>query len=91
MILLKEDYGELPNDSTSDTNPATMDEIASKPEVSLHALTIASNLQIFCLTATYWEHIVEVLIDTRSHNNFIQEGLVEKLELQSVPAQRFCV
>ena len=43
----------LSNESTSETIPATMDEIASEPEVNLHALTNASNLRIFRLAATY--------------------------------------
>ena len=34
---------------------------------------------------------MEVLIDTGSHNNFIQECLVDQLGLQSVPALRFFV
>ena len=34
---------------------------------------------------------MEVLIDTASHNNFIQEGLVDELGLQLVTAQGFCV
>ena len=34
---------------------------------------------------------MEFLIDTGSHNNFIQEGLVTKLGLLNVPAKRFKV
>ena len=60
-------------------------------EVSLHTLTNVSNPWIFHFTATYHDHSIEVLIDTGSHNNFIQEGLVEKLGLASVHAKQFRV
>ena len=91
MILLDEEYGDLLNESDSEPIQAPLDEIVFEPEVRRHALTNASNLWIFCLATTYREHFIEVLIDRGSHNNFIQEGLVDKLGLQCVPAQRFLV
>ena len=87
MILLDEEYGDLSTDSESEPKQKPLEEIAPEPKVSLPALTNAYNLWIFCLVATYQEHSVEVLIDTSSHNNFIQEGLVDKLGLQCVLAQ----
>ena len=70
-----------------------MQLVESEPEieVSLHILTNALNPQIFHLTVTYQDHFIEVLIDMGNHNNFIQEGLVKKLGLSSVPAKRFRV
>ena len=53
MISLDEEYGELSTESDSEQNQAPLEDIISEPEVSLHALTNASNLQIFRLAATY--------------------------------------
>ena len=39
----------LSNESTSETIPATMDEIASEPEVNLHALTMLPIFGYFAL------------------------------------------
>ena len=79
MILLDEDYGELPNDSTSETIPTTVDELLMNHKSAFKPLLM---LPIFGYSAaTYREHFVEVLIDIGSHNNFIQEGLVENLGL----------
>ncbi|XP_073137569.1 uncharacterized protein [Henckelia pumila] len=60
-------------------------------EVSLHALTSASNPRIFRLTARFERTCVEILLDTGSHHNFIQEGLVTKLGMSCVTARRFRV
>ena len=47
--------------------------------------------RIFRLAASYRDHSVEVLVNVGSHNNFIQEGLVDQLGLQPVTAPRFRV
>ena len=94
MILLDDEFGEVVVPSESELTPQPLVntvEFEVEPEVSLHALTNASNLQIFHLATSYRDHSVEVLIDTGSHNNFIQEGLVDQLGLQLVSASRFCV
>ena len=94
MILLNDEFGEVAVPSESKLTPQPLVNTAEfevEPEVSLYALTNASNLKIFRLAASYRDHSVEVLIDIGSHNNFIQEGLVDQLGLQLVSAPRFCV
>ena len=79
MILLDDEFGEVSVPSDIELTPqllATTAELEVEPEVSLHALTNASNLQIFRLAASYRDHSVEVLIEMGSRNNFIQEGMV---------------
>ncbi|XP_073153488.1 uncharacterized protein [Henckelia pumila] len=61
------------------------------PEVTLHTLTSASNPRIFRITAAFQSAPIEVLIDTGSHNNFIQEGLVERLGIPSNASRHFRV
>ena len=94
MILLNDEFGEVVVPSESKLTPQPLVNTAEfevEPEVSLYALTNASNLKIFRLAASYRDHSVEVLIDIGSHNNFIQEGLVDQLGLQLVSAPRFRV
>ena len=56
MILLDDEYGEVSVHSDNEPTPQsiiTNDELEFELEVSLHALTNASNLRIFCLAASY--------------------------------------
>ena len=94
ITLLDDEFGEVIVLSDSELTQQPLGntaELEVKTEVSLHALTNASNLWIFWLAASYRNHSVEVLIDMGSHNNFIQEGLVDQLGLQHVAAPRFRV
>ena len=50
-------------------------------EVSLNILSNPVNLRIFWITAKHGMETIEVLLYTRSNYNFIQEALVEKLDL----------
>ena len=79
MILLDDEFGEvsIQSDSELTWQPLAINaKLEVETEVSLHALTNASNLQIFRLAASYRDHSVEVLIEMGSRNNFIQEGMV---------------
>ena len=72
-----------------------MDEISSRDEdiqegdfndsaveeVSLNSLSNSANPRIFRLRAKHKSEALEVLIDTGSNNNFIQESLANRLEL----------
>ena len=94
MTLFDDELGGIVVPSESKLTPQPLvnsAELEVEIEVNLHALTNASNLQIFYLAASYRDHSVEALIDTGSHNNFIQEGLVDQLGLQLVTAPRFRV
>lgn len=70
-------------------NKSILDE--GEIEVSLHALTSASNPRVFRITGHHRHIPVEILIDTESHNNFVQEGLLDKLGIACMAAKRFRV
>ena len=91
MLLHDDECIDSPTATNTKAIQASRTEIVSEQEVSLHAFTNNSNFWIFHIAASYKEHSLEVLIDTCSHNNFIQEGLVEKLVLFSVLAPKFRV
>ncbi|XP_073152993.1 uncharacterized protein [Henckelia pumila] len=92
MILLG---GESSEEGYDDINQENFHEPFAKldeeTEVSLHTLTNTPNPRIFRITATHHQEPVEVLIDTGSHNNFIQEGLVNLLGIPSSTTKRFRV
>ncbi|XP_062109866.1 uncharacterized protein LOC133821735 [Humulus lupulus] len=63
----------------------------TEEEVSLNSLSNSMNPRIFRIMATHGSEAVEVLIDTGSHNNFIQEALVTQLHLECEDTKRFKV
>ena len=91
MILLDDEYNVDVIDHDNENVLAIEEEIVSNQEVRLHAFTNNSDPRIFYIAATYKENSLEVLIDTGSHNNFIQEGLVDRLSLLSVRVPKFRV
>lgn len=82
------------DEEESDTNQADyiqeLDE-NTEEEVSLNSLSNSMNPRIFRIMAQHGTEKLEVLIDTGSHNNFIQEALVSQLQLQSEETKRFKV
>lgn len=82
----EEEYATPPHFDT--INEETLEESS---KVSLHTLTNLVNPQTFCILAKHKDETLKVLIDTRSNNNFIKEGLVRKFGLLVEPAKRFKV
>ncbi|XP_062118768.1 uncharacterized protein LOC133832416 [Humulus lupulus] len=66
-------------------------EDVTQEEVSLHSLSNSSHPHIFRMLATHRATKLEVLIDTGSNSNFIQEDLASKLNLPMVPVKKFKV
>ncbi|XP_060969861.1 uncharacterized protein LOC133037067 [Cannabis sativa] len=66
-------------------------EDTTEEEVSLHSLSNSMNPRIFRLMAYHGSETVEVLVDTGSNNNFIQETLAEQLKLPYEETKRFKV
>ena len=66
-------------------------EDASVEEVSLHSLSNSMNPRIFRIMASHGSETVEVLIDTGSNNNFIQETLMNQLKFPYEETKRFKV
>ena len=60
-------------------------------EMSLHSLSNSLNPTIFRIMATHGKESLEVLVDTGSNNNFIQEALVYQLKLCSEDTKWFKV
>lgn len=59
----------------------TLETPEEKLEVSLHPLTNPINPCILRISAKQKTETLEVLIDTGSNTNFVQEGIVHKLGL----------
>lgn len=78
MILMGDELDASSEAIPAKSQPEHILDSEEDPEVSLHTLTNASSHHIFRLTTQIHQKTVEVLIDTGSHNNFIQEDLVEK-------------
>ncbi|XP_060969922.1 uncharacterized protein LOC133037114 [Cannabis sativa] len=60
-------------------------------EVSLNSLSNSLNPRIFRITAKHGNESLEVLVDTSSNNNFIQESLATQLNLPWEETKRFKV
>uniref|UniRef100_A0A803Q2X2 RNA-directed DNA polymerase n=1 Tax=Cannabis sativa TaxID=3483 RepID=A0A803Q2X2_CANSA len=60
-------------------------------EVSLNSLSNSANPRIFHIWANHGEETLEVLIDTESNNNFIQESLASKVGLAAEDMKCFKV
>lgn len=65
--------------------------VEEEMEVSLNAFSNSINPHVYRIPARVGKEALEVLIDTGSNNNFIQESLVEKLALSWKEAKRFRV
>lgn len=89
MLILcasEEEEGNNAEDTTS-----TESEECPKEEVSLNSLSNPLNPRIFRILARHGSEKLEVLIDTGSNNNFIQESLAIQLQLQWEDTKRFKV
>ncbi|XP_062093442.1 uncharacterized protein LOC133799441 [Humulus lupulus] len=73
------------------TEPDGQDFDTAEEEVSLNSLSNSLNPRIFRITAKHSKESLEVLVDTGSNNNFIQEALVYQLQLFSEETKRFKV
>ncbi|XP_062103343.1 uncharacterized protein LOC133814394 [Humulus lupulus] len=76
--------------------PAGVEELAElddsqADEVSLNSLSNSTNPRIFRIMAHHGKEPLEVLIDTGSNNNFIQEALAARLGLNCEVTKRFKV
>ncbi|XP_062109432.1 uncharacterized protein LOC133820560 [Humulus lupulus] len=89
MLIL---YGQEDDDCETDLEAELQDmEDVTEEEVSLNSLSNSLNPRIFRIMAHHGSETLEVLIDTGSNNNFIQEALVAKLRLQCEDTKRFRV
>lgn len=88
LILCGYDEDE-PEDSKNDSLQEF--EENTEDEVSLNSLSNSMNPRIFRIMAQHGKETLEVLIDTGSHNNFIQEALVSELQLTWEDTKRFKV
>ncbi|CAI9757982.1 unnamed protein product [Fraxinus pennsylvanica] len=87
MFGSEEGEGES-EDSGSEKNDTAEEE---ELEVSLNTLANSVNPRIFRIMAKHRIESWEVLIDTGSNNNFIQEALVEKMGLNWEETRQFKV
>lgn len=84
--------GEEQENGTEDADKGGEDVSAEEEvEVSLNAFSNSVNPHVYRIPAKIGKEALEVLIDTGSNNNFIQETLVEKLALTWKEAKRFKV
>ncbi|XP_073134566.1 uncharacterized protein [Henckelia pumila] len=91
MVLLGDDWDDytLGVDVYGEKTLLELDEGVT--EVSLHTLTSSATPRIFRITANFQQIPVKVLIDTGSHNNFLQEGLIERLGMVVTESRRLRV
>ncbi|XP_024024277.1 uncharacterized protein LOC112092413 [Morus notabilis] len=87
MIGEEEDDGHADEDRQSPDSATEEVDI----EVSLNTLSNSVNPRIFRISAKQGTETLEVLVDTGSNNNFIQEALVEKLGLSCEGSKKFKV
>ncbi|XP_062075982.1 uncharacterized protein LOC133780122 [Humulus lupulus] len=80
-------------DDTDTAMETTCNELEdnTEDEVSLNSLSNPLNPRIFIIMAQHGSEQLEVLIDTGSNNNFIQESLAAQLRLQWEETKRFKV
>ncbi|XP_062118280.1 uncharacterized protein LOC133831890 [Humulus lupulus] len=86
--LDEEDDRELP--AVGEQEPIEVEDSLGE-EVSLNALSNSTNPRIFRLRANHGKESLEVLIDTGSNNNFIQESLANRLGLRCEDTKCFKV
>lgn len=77
-------------ETASETLGSDMEDVTEE-EVSLNSLSNPLNPRIFRIMASHKAEAVEVLIDTGSNNNFIQESLANQLKFPWEETKRFKV
>ncbi|XP_062119217.1 uncharacterized protein LOC133832962 [Humulus lupulus] len=78
-------------DVESGTETGVLEFETTEEEVSLNSLSNSMNPRIFRIMAKHEKESLEVLVDTGSNNNFIQESLVYQLQLSFEETKRFKV
>ncbi|XP_030479163.2 uncharacterized protein LOC115696402 [Cannabis sativa] len=89
LILCAQDEEGIEGLSAEETDSDGSEGVAE--EVSLNALSNASNPRIFRIIAKHRAEDLEVLIDMGSNNNFIQEALATRLALPRSETKKFKV
>ncbi|XP_030479409.2 uncharacterized protein LOC115696659 [Cannabis sativa] len=91
-VLILCTQGDEEEDEDDETGKVLMDSDDSQTEeVSLNSLANSTDPKIFRIQAFHGKEQLEVLIDTGSNNNFIQEALAARLGLTCVETKRFKV
>ncbi|XP_077219595.1 uncharacterized protein LOC143853740 [Tasmannia lanceolata] len=75
----------------TDGSTSLLDTSVANPEISYYALTGQANPKTLRVTANINGKIIRVLIDGGSSNNFVQERLVQYLQLPMFPEMKFHV
>ncbi|XP_062109565.1 uncharacterized protein LOC133821072 [Humulus lupulus] len=88
LLLLGQDDDDC--DFLEEANSQELEEVA-EDEVSLNTLSNSLNPRIYRFMAKHGSEALEVLIDTGSNNNFIQESLANQLHLPCEDTKRFKV
>lgn len=89
LILCAQDEEGADGSHMEETDSDCSDGVTE--EVSLNALSNANNPRIFRIVAQHGAEALEVLIDTGSNNNFIQESLATRLGLPQSETKKFKV
>ncbi|XP_060967566.1 uncharacterized protein LOC115704201 [Cannabis sativa] len=91
LILCAQGDEEEDDETVMGGDIVTDQEESLAEEGSLNSLSNAVNPRIFRITAYHGKEPLEVLIDTGSNNNFIQEALAARLGLNCEETKRFKV
>ncbi|KAM6583243.1 hypothetical protein CsatB_010245 [Cannabis sativa] len=91
LILCAQGDEEEDDETVMGGDIVTDQEESLAEEGSLNSLSNAANPRIFRITAYHGKEPLEVLIDTGSNNNFIQEALAARLGLNCEETKRFKV
>ena len=89
LILCAQEEDEQSNEDDTEDKCEMGEALAE--EVSLNALSNTTNPRIFRIVAQHASESLEVLIDTGSNNNFVQEALAQRLGLQMAETKKFKV
>ncbi|XP_062102862.1 uncharacterized protein LOC133813740 [Humulus lupulus] len=88
LLLYGQEEG---NDVSEHSMEQKGEEQEDEEEESLNAFSNSTNPQIFCILGNHGRESLDVLIDTGSNNNFIQDNLAEKLHLSWEATKAFKV